>query len=229
MLWRFFRKDRFYYGLKGDGKTIIDLLYKKMGKEDGWIFGLPSNEEDDKFPYLRFGEYLRQRGHGIIADEMVVWSDKIHPTPQKVPPPGEKIDPEILKPQRSKIIINSYKQKIRNDKDKNDASFLESFEAHIRLLSGTWKIAKTFKWWALASGLVMIAVVGFVKAGVVDFQGLRYHVNIFLLAGIIELFAAAILFKTQIWIEDEFHYQRLRELTRILTSAYVSRKKEPVL
>lgn len=187
----------------------------KMANDDGWIFGLP-DQDGDKYPYLNFQKYLEKRGHKDIA-KLVIW-DSISPFKKKN---GKNNRQKNI--QRSKIIINTYKQEIRNS-DPDKARFIESMEAHIRLLSGTWAVSKIYSKLALTT-IFAFGILYYISSidsfcGLNTIRNIVYNQNIYISIFLLELLFLYILWRIKVWIEKEFHYQRLRELTRILTYAY---------
>ena len=181
-------------------KDIPENLQKTAIEEDCWPFhGSPG----DKFPYLHLKSYLKKRGLDDLA-ELVSWSDKS----------GQKDNTE---PQRSKKIINNYKIEVFH-KSPQLSSIIESNEAHIRLTFGTWKVSTMFFWIALA----FIAAV-IIMSILIPHLSLRQLSLII----IIELLIASLLFFAKKMIENQFHYQRIKELVQILACTKLSRENHP--
>jgi hypothetical protein len=166
-------------------------------EKDCWPFhGGPG----DKFPYLHLKSYLKKRGLDDLA-KLVSWSNG----------PDQKDDKE---PQRSKKIINNYKIEVFH-KSPQLSSIIESNEAHIRLTFGTWRVSTMFLWVALAFIAALL-----IMALLIPHLSLRQLSLII----VIELLIASLLFFAKKMIENQFHYQRIKELVQILACTKLARE-----
>jgi hypothetical protein len=101
-------------------RISADHAIKKMGgvreaKRDHWVH---YGEPDNKFPYFHFRDYLKHRKHDELLD-YVDWHKK----------------------RRSKTSVNKMKLAISVGSPQL-SGIIESNEAHIRLLFGTWLAAR---------------------------------------------------------------------------------------
>lgn len=172
-------------------------------------------KEGDRFPYFHFREYLEARGLHHLA-EHVKWG-----------PPGASD-----RSKRSKTAVNAMKLDILLHQP-NLASVVDSNEAHIRLMSGTW-LAIRYTQSLLLVGAVFSLIGMFVTyaPGVrsmlhldsSDFnaQSAPYYPVLFVLS--LSMLAAAVWARFK--IESLFHYRRVNELLFILMAADIAREQQ---
>ncbi len=176
----------------------LDHADGESPQEDKWPY---QGESDNKFPYFHFRDYLVARGFGENLAKLATWGN-------------QKVAPDVGK--RSKTIINMMKLDIAIKKP-DLAAIIESNEAHIRLMSGTWIILTKCVPFALV-GLAtsILSVIGAMSS----VKDLAYSPIISIASILVE----SILLLGMLWsknqIEISFHYQRVRELTYILGCAY---------
>ena len=171
-------------------KTALGMIEK-----DHWPI---QDVSHDKFPYLNLRHYLEYRGHTELAS-LIPWGPE-----------------EDKKQKKSSTHIQTMKLRVLL-KEPELAALLDSKEAHIRLLSGTWGAIRSTRWFVYA-GLV-ISLIGIVVSCVSqNHEVFRPHVY----AGCLLVTAALVM--AMEWckntIERLFHYQRVRELFLIVASAY---------
>jgi hypothetical protein len=183
-------------------------------EKDGWPFN-PGNPKD-KFPYLKFREYLIKRGHGELVEELIAWKKENEDDSAPIKTSNSK-KPSI-KPKRSKSHINMMKMSIRLYCP--DLSMLvESKEAHIRLMSGTWAAFK-FAQWPVWLALIILGAISFARQSLEA----RLHIQIpdhnYLVYVFINVNLLLIMFFCNQKIEKLFHYRRLSELFHIVQAAH---------
>ena len=195
-------------------KTSARFVLKKMGEDakntgeeaarkDEWPFRA---ESGDKFPYYHFKEYLLARGLNELA-ELVKWG------------PPEQGDGS----KRSKTHINAMKLDVLTQSPELSA-VIESNEAHVRLMFGTWAAITTSRYLVAIGAVVSLGcmvTLAVIPRQSIPFVGFPFGTLFFL---------GVILLTTMRWararIENLFHYQRVRELTHIVACAYYARGKE---
>lgn len=192
-----FKPTKTYREIK-EKKRKRNKLEEKIAAKDAWPYRRVKN---DRFPYLYFKEYLLRRGLNALA-KLVIWENS--------PNPSKGI-------QRSKAIINIYKVEIRSSDSTSHekmSAIIESNEAHIRLMFGTWQVTKFFWKWALLFSLLFLATIIWSKT-----PNLQYGKDVLYYQLLIQLLSLFFLLWTKNWIEKLFHYQRVKELTQILGCA----------
>ncbi|HWS85638.1 MAG TPA: hypothetical protein VN282_01485 [Pyrinomonadaceae bacterium] len=174
-------------------------------------------ERLNKFPYAHFREYLVNRGFPELAKQV--------PTRDGAPPPGPGGTAVVIG-KWTKTAVNMMKLEVQLLSPVL-AAVIESNEAHIRLLSGTWQAINACR--RIVAVGVGIAVLGSV-ANVLDkaqrlppgFAGPLPPFLPCLLAGVV-------LYMGMRWarrrIETMFHHQRVRELTHIVGCFYFACEK----
>lgn len=190
-------------------RISADIILQKMeqdskekrglnAKEDHWPY---QGERDNKFPYYHFKKYLLFRGLKDYAD-LVAWG------------PGENI--------RSKTHVNRMKIEVMTESPELSA-IIESNEAHIRLMFGTWMAIKTTRYYVRAGA--MLSIVGLIATKI----GMNNQMFPFSMPFGLSLLLCIILLIAMQWakvsIEHLFHYQRVRELYHIVASVYFLRKE----
>lgn len=160
----------------------------------------------DKFPYRKYREYLEKRGLEKLV-KLVVWGP----------------DETDFK-QRSKTHVNLLKIKIAALKPEL-SEIIESNEAHVRLLFGTWYAVKT-SFWLTMIGIALTVIAGSLRLD----SGLHGGSGFWPACYVYFMVSAALLLCGLLWakekIERQFHYQRVRELTQIIICASLLEKKE---
>ncbi|HMB21266.1 MAG: hypothetical protein ACM33V_06150 [Chloroflexota bacterium] len=205
--------------LDKESAEIVIEEEKKLNQDfddDGWPYNLKNKKE--KYPYSRFREYLKKRGHLELLQELVtwcpdeelkegaVWDDITHPDGTPIP-----------KTKRSKSAVNEMKMKIRLQCPELSA-LIESKEGHIRLMAGTWA-AFNFSIIPVILALVIVAAACFfhpwLKPHTVGYYPFFCFININLLL---------IMILSNIRIKQLFHYRRVSELFHIVQSAYLAQQ-----
>jgi len=131
---------------KKSAKKVIDKEKRVISnfEDDCW----PYNPDDktEKYPYSRFRDYLKKRGHLELIEELVTWC------PDKDFEEGAVWDDvkrddgiPVLKTKRSKSAINEMKMKVRIQCPELSA-LIDSKEGHIRLMAGTWTAFNLSLW-----------------------------------------------------------------------------------
>ncbi len=179
----------------GKNEEKKDLMYAAL-EEEGWPY---RGDPTDKFPYLHLKGYLEKRGLPNLA-KLVTWSRRL--------PLGGEADIR-----RSKTIINYYKLEVIS-RSAILSSKMEAYEAHVRLIFGTWWVAKLFWKFALIAVAVLMAISGINRwTNLINVPFLLSHLSSVLF---LEFFLTIILFWIKHRIECQFHHIRLRELVEIL-------------
>lgn len=187
---------------KSANKVKKEMEKKKENSEvEVWPFDY---ENSDKFPYSKYRIYLHARGLDDLK-KYVFWGK---PTDDE-----DKEDATFVK-KRSKTHINDMKLKIFASKYDKLISIVESNEAHVRLLFGTWYCAKA----------VWFVLLGVIISGIGIFIDFKIHSTVlhstfthFYLIYLVCNFSIMLsIFWGKSIIEDLFHYQRVRELTQIV-------------
>lgn len=181
--------------------------------EDKWPVRMDETgtklEKEGKFPYKHFKEYLTARGHHDLA-ALVRWEESA--TPLEFPIPAK----------RSKTHVNIVKLEILT-RAPDLSAMVESNEAHVRLMFGTWTAVDTC-WWPVVTG-TLVSLLNLSVIGICMYTaGHSAHSP----AGLLCLFGVALLVCMH-WakakIENLFHYQRVRELTHIIACLHLARTR----
>jgi hypothetical protein len=170
-------------------------------------------EEGDKFPYFYFREYLEERDLHHLA-EHVKWG-----------PPSSAGD----RSKRSKTAVNAMKLDILL-KQPGLSAVVDSNEAHIRLMSGTWlAIRSTQPLLIIGVVLCLVAIIVAHASSVRALLGLSSfrpvdapHYPTLLVLNM--AFLAAVVW-ARARIETLFHYRRVGELLFIVMAAHVARQR----
>lgn len=209
------------YSMKNTRQIMKDWIEK-----DGWPYN--PGDPKDKYPYLNFRNYLEKRGHQQLAKELATWgsdvdnsTDDRHPTVELSRRPSKQSKSDNNK-KRSKSNVNMMKMNIRLYCPDLSA-LIESKEAHIRLMSGTWAAFK-FSQWPIWIALIVLAAVGFAPQWVesvlhVQLSGHNYFVYMF-----ININLLLVIYFCNQRIEKLFHYRRVSELFHIVQAAYLARQ-----
>ena len=162
-------------------------------QEDRWPY---QGEKENKFPYFYFKQYLSSRGHPELA-ELINWG----------PPTTKKSDAK-----RSKTQVNLMKLEV-SLRCPELSSVIESNEAHVRLLFGTWQAITTSRRFVIIG--VILSSSDFVMTVVAS----RHLFPSYPLS-ILSILVGGLMLVGMTWakrrIENLFHYQRVRELTHIV-------------
>jgi len=189
---------------KRSAKLVLEKMDREAGKEDyvaakedDWPTRL---EDEDKYPYFHFKEYLQSRGLDPLA-ELVAWG------PKKVTDASK----------RSKTHVNMLKLKVLAA-SADLSAVIESNEAHVRLIFGTW-VAITTCWRIVWAGF-LVSILGLVATALLGhldkpLPGLPAASLLIVLSSVLVAMNWA-----RGRIENMFHYQRVRELTHIVGCAY---------
>lgn len=172
-------------------------------------------DDGDKFPYFHFRSYLEARGHDDLL-EHVPW--------------GPDADKKTTK--RSKTVVHKMKLDIFLASPQL-SDVVDSNEAHIRLMAGTWLAIRTTTSFLIAG--VVVALAGLV---LVHSPFLRSLISVpGVSVGEAPPYAAllvinAFLLASGHWankrIELLFHYRRINELVFITMAAHVARSMPPI-
>lgn len=182
-----------------DSLSNKELTQKDLAEKEGWPYRLDSH---DKFPYLHFRDYLEKRGLNNQAN-LVTW--------EKEPfPEGEE------KVQRSKAIINQYKIQVHNLSPELSA-IIEANEAHIRLLFGIWSVNKMYKILNIVFGSICISCT---VLSLLNIMKLQFHIWAYL--SLIQIIIFILISWSSKRIVKMFHYQRVKEITQILTCTHIA-------
>jgi hypothetical protein len=165
--------------------------------DDHWPTRL---EEGDKFPYNHFRDYLESRGLTSLAT-LVKWGS-----------PGEK---GLSK--RSKTHVNTMKLQVLA-KSPDLSAVIESNEAHVRLMFGTW--VAIMACWRLMFVGVCVSAIGLAILAVPGCRQIQLAHPPFATTLIIGIALLVGMYWARTRIESLFHYQRVRELTHIVACAY---------
>jgi hypothetical protein len=174
-------------------KRSTEIVLKDMERagqgsvmKDRWPIRL--DDEGNKFPYFHFREYLDHRKHHDLA-ACVKWDEKV----------------------RSKTFVNKMKLETLVRSPQLSA-IIESNEAHIRLLFGTWSACRVCL--LFVAGGVVVSILGYVlpllrqdSSPGTMFSHLSYEIWVCIT---VLLLLGTIAAKRQ--IEKLFHYRRVREL-----------------
>jgi hypothetical protein len=178
--------------------------YIRRMRED---YGCTVDECD--FPYLYLKTYLKKRGHEHLL-ALVPW------------------DPDVDKKSadhRSKTYINLLKVRLTYHHPRHCGTIVRN-EAHVRLASSTWYVAKALRWFSLAGITIgFIAIFEAIKAATIS--GMTAIVS----AGVGLLIAPVLVLITgrycKVTIEKVLHYQRLREVCFVLETSYTAFRNTP--
>lgn len=183
-----------------DSLSAEQLEQKDLAEKEGWPFRLDSH---DKFPYFHFKDYLEKRGLYNQA-QLVTW--------EKEPfPEGEE------KVQRSKAIINQYKIQVHHLSPELSA-IIKANEAHIRLLFGIWSVNKMYKILNIVFGSICISITLLSL-----FDTMKLQFNIWAYVSLIQIIIFILINWSSHRIVKLFHYQRVKEITQILTCTHIAK------
>jgi hypothetical protein len=163
------------------------IVHKKMKPEDHWPY---RGEKDNKFPYIHFQDYLENRLHSDLA-KLVKWKDN-----------------------RSKTFVNEMKLET-SLRCPQLAAIIDSNEAHIRLMFGTWLACCYLRYFTITGVAVSLFNVALTIYGKhADSFSYSLHVSLLwaLITGLLLAGSECGIRK----IESLFHYRRVREVFDIV-------------
>ncbi len=176
-------------------------------EQNMWAFSSKKNssgEYIDKYPYSNFKNYLKARNH-IHLLKYVTWGE------------GIEVDEKTAK--RSKTAVNIMKLDIIQECPEL-SEIVESNEAHIRLMSGTW-IAIKYTMRLIWIGMYVSS------AGIVSLLFLPHsHETSLIITAIISVFLLISIYWAKYRIENLFHYRRVNELVLIVEAVHRARQKK---
>jgi hypothetical protein len=180
-------------------------------RDDSWPY---RGEKTNKFPYYYFKEYLTSRGLNDEA-ELVKWG-----------PPTNESETESFK--RSKTKVNLMKLEVSLCCPEL-SSVIESNEAHVRLLFGTWQ-AITISQPFVIAGMILSSLEFLITFVASRYSFASYPLSIL---SILSILVGGLILIGITWaknrIENLFHYQRVRELTHIVGCVYYMNKYKMLL
>jgi len=181
---------------KISAKRVIEKMGgTEMAKADHWPH---HGEPDNKFPYFHFNDYLKYRKHNELV-KYVKWDKNC----------------------RSKTFVNKMKL-ITSIRSPHLSAIIESNEAHIRLLFGTWHASRL---------CLPFVIIGFVTSlfGLIFFQyysqsimntgELAFQFFVWLLVTIVMILGSLFISNR---IKNLFHYRRVRELFDIVACTHLA-------
>lgn len=178
-------------------------------------------EPECEFPYLNLKAYLQNRGLRHLA-AMVPWTAPAQPEQGAAkadahsPSPSERV-------QRTKTFINALKLRILSHAPGSFGPIARN-EAHVRLNSSTWYMARTIQRLSVIA-LVVAAGLAWYLGGLQTRGGATQRLVWLPLAAPL----AALLLAT--WmnrkIENVLHYQRVREVIHVLETAHLVFRDRP--
>jgi|GEM_PF-3787836 len=184
------------------------LIWPYMGK-----FQRDGKDYKDKFPYRNLYGYLEARGLNHLLD-LVSWK---HVDEQGS---GKHLD-EKESGKRSKTAIHQMKLDISLHAPEL-AAIVESNEAHIRLMSGTWIAIRRTKWLLLVGACVCAITANSCVKPHSNGTGIGAFLWAYSIVNLVTFFA--LLWVKRI-IEKLFHYRRVNELVWIVMAAHEAKKK----
>ncbi|HWT01815.1 MAG TPA: hypothetical protein VN256_16325 [Pyrinomonadaceae bacterium] len=179
-------------------------------EHDSWPY---RGEKFNKFPYYHFKDYLESRGLEELTG-LVKWGC-----------PSVEDDSCADQPfKRSKTVVNLMKLEV-GLRSPELSAVIESNEAHVRLLYGTWQAITTSRRFVVI-GLIVNLLVPLTRFLPAPYPSPSYP------AYVLSIIAGGTMFAGMTWaknrIENLFHYQRVRELTHIVGCFhYVNKYKPP--
>lgn len=200
---------------------------KEWIKDDGWPFD--PGDLTNKYPYNNFREYLKNRGHDDLAKDWATWepcisnkesTDSENKFKQKT---SKKATPET-KCQRSKSNVNRMKMLIRIYCPELSA-LIESKEAHIRLMAGTWAAFK-FSQWPIWIANIILSTIIFAPEWVEATLPVQLTNHNYLAYMFINVNLLLVIFFCNHRIERLFHYRRVSELFHIVQAAQFAKQIE---
>lgn len=171
-----------------------------------------------EFPYDYLYRYLVNRGLVHLAN-MVDWG--------RVPPAETDRTRQAVEIRRSKNFINILKIRL-NFYFPDKCGAISRNEAHVRLMSSTWYMARKLKLPAAAA--LIVSSVGIFHA--VENRFVQTQPALFAFIAASALFAMGIIIAASLAvrsIEKFLHYQRVREVVWVLETAYTAFRDQPEL
>lgn len=169
------------------------------------------NKARCEFPFPHLHDYLEQRGLRHLT-RFVRWKEEID--------------------HRSKVYINLLKVRLRFHEPEKCSVIIRN-EAHVRLASSTWYVARALRWAVLSAAVLLgVAMLGYTvsgEAGAIDLDHLKLATFGHLSALVMPLFVLTLAEYGRSRIEQFLHYQRLREVIFVLETAYTAFRHRPEL
>lgn len=197
------------------GRIVLDT-FDNPEEKAVWPF---TGEPGDKFPYFRFYDYLKARALTHLLP-FVTWGPDHDKEQDK-----QKDAPRT---KRSKTAVNVLKLEIM-EKNADLSAMVESNEAHIRLMSGTWLAIKTTLH-LVNFGIILTiiaAIISYVlqaQQSVENTSPLRNSPHYLVI--LVTIVSLRIIMKwAKSRIEGLFHYRRVSELLFIVQAAHIVSKK----
>jgi hypothetical protein len=163
-----------------------------------------------EFPYLYLKKYLLKRGHCHLVS-LVPWDPKV---------------PETAR-HRSKTYINLLKIRLTYHHPKKCGSVVRN-EAHVRLASSTWYVARSLKRICVL-GLLIWLVPLCVRLHSDDKGQILHVLHTFWPTLVPAFFIFGMAWYGKRKVEDILHYQRLREVCFVLETAFTAFRETPHL
>jgi len=172
-----------------------------------------------EFPYPNLHGYLESRGLNHLA-QLVHWRNgDVEP----VAPALESSDDV----RRTKNFINILKIRLSFHCPEKLSTIARN-EAHIRLMSSTWYMARELIY--LSGGSFLLSVIPLIWAiSLWESKKYQIHVLAHVLSVIVPLAVLGGSLRAQIIINKFLHYQRVREIVFVLETAYTAFRDRPEL
>ena len=165
--------------------------------------------KDIQFPYTALPKYLQVRGYDELAKRIPWYVDEKKRQ-------DERKKKEIME-RRSKTFINILKNRIYLKSTEN-YNFIIKHEGEIRMSATLWHLSKTVKSLSLIG--ISFCVISIIITGV-----LNTFNPLLIVPLLLSVLAIYVSLKTKIRIEGFLHYQRVREIFYVLTTAQAVSKK----
>jgi hypothetical protein len=190
-----------------DLQSLLKISKGKTSEELREDFGCPSYK-DAEFPYPDLHAYLKKRGQNHLLP-LVKWRE------------GSSL--------RSKTYINLLKIRLRYYHPEKCSEIIRN-EAHVRLSSSTWFVARALR----ICSLTVLGLGLFVVAILVLLLSRGAYQEVVRLRSVV----AVAVFPLTVWLLSEFgrsriesilHYQRMREVFYVLETTYIAFRDSPEL
>lgn len=159
--------------------------------------------KDVQFPYTGLPKYLQVRGYDELAKRIPWYID------ENIDNVGKTKDQ--ISDHRSKTFINMLKNRIYLKSPEN-YNFIIKHEGEIRMSATLWHLSKTVKSLSLLSVFICILVIPLTSI-------LREFDPLLIAPLLLSFMAVYVAWRTKISIEGFLHYQRVREIFYVLTTA----------
>lgn len=213
----FFRQDP-----KNPDIASFERIRGEMSDLGKWVISDPegrNNNGNFEFPYPNLYGYLESRGLNHLA-QMVSWRKEDFGAGAPEPKPER-----LGEVRRTKNFINILKIRLSfHFPDKLSA--ITRNEAHIRLMSSTWYMARDMA----RLSLISLASSTFSLTWAMSLWEYRQY-QFRVLAYVLPVFSSLAIFlialRAKQLIERSLHYQRVREIVFVLETAYTAFKDKP--